>query len=51
MAPARLQRMKLQMQRYDMEVRFCARKDIPVPDTLSKKSLSDGAAYYSLRIC
>lgn len=40
-APARLQRMMLQMQRYDIEVRFRAGKDIPVPDTLSRKSLSD----------
>lgn len=40
-APARLQRMLLQMQRYDIEVRFRAGKEIPVPDTLSRKSLSD----------
>jgi len=40
-APARLQRMLLQMQRYDIDVKFRPGKEIPVPDTLSRKSVSD----------
>ena len=39
LAPARLQRMMIQMQHYDIEVPFCAGKDISVPDTLSRKSV------------
>ena len=34
-APARLQRMLLHMQPYDIEVKHLPGKDIPVPDTLS----------------
>ena len=41
LCPARLQRMTIQMQRYDIEVLFRQGKDIPVPDTLSRKSVSD----------
>ena len=40
-APARLQRMLLSTQQYDIDVKFRPGKDIPVPDTLSRKSLSD----------
>ena len=41
LCPARLQRMMIQMQRYNIELRFRAGKDIPVQDTLSRKSVSD----------
>ena len=40
-APPRLQRMMLQLQRYDLEVTFKAGKDIPVADLLSRKFLPD----------
>lgn len=40
-APASLQRMLIQMQCYDIDVRFRAGKDILVPDTLSLKSVCD----------
>ena len=33
--------MMIQMQRYNIELRFRAGKDIPVPDTLSRKSVND----------
>ncbi|CAI5671962.1 unnamed protein product [Oreochromis niloticus] len=38
-APARLQRMLLQLQRYDIEIVHRPGKDIPVADTLSRKPL------------
>ena len=41
LCPARLQRMMIQMQRFDIDVRFRPGKQIPVPDTLSRKSVSD----------
>lgn len=40
-APARLQRMLLQMQPYDIEVKYRPGKEIPVPDTLSRHPISD----------
>lgn len=40
-APARLQRMLLQMQRYDIEVKYRPGKEIPLPDTLSRRPISD----------
>jgi len=40
-APPRLQRMLLQLQRYDLEVKHYQGKNIPVADTLSRKFLSD----------
>uniref|UniRef100_A0A674NI52 Gypsy retrotransposon integrase-like protein 1 n=1 Tax=Takifugu rubripes TaxID=31033 RepID=A0A674NI52_TAKRU len=40
-APPRLQRMILQLQRYDFSIVHRPGKDIPVADTLSRKSLSD----------
>lgn len=40
-APPRLQRMLLQLQRYDLEVVHLPGKDIPVADTLSRKYLPD----------
>ena len=40
-APPRLQRMILQLQRYDFTIIHKPGKDIPVADTLSRKSLSD----------
>lgn len=40
-APARLQRMLLQLQRYDIEILHCPSKDIPVADMLSRKPLQD----------
>ena len=40
-APARLQRMLLHMQPYDIEVKHRPGKDIPVPDTLSRKPLPE----------
>ena len=40
-APARLQRMILQLQRYDLEIVHLPGKCIPVADTLSRKFLSD----------
>ena len=40
-APPRLQRMFLQLQRYDFTIVHRPGKDIPVADTLSRKSLSD----------
>jgi len=38
-APPRLQRMLLQLQPYDIDLRFLSGKDIPVADTLSRKYL------------
>lgn len=40
-APPGLQRMLLQLQRYDFTIIHRAGKEIPVADTLSRKSLSD----------
>uniref|UniRef100_A0A1A8L2U7 Gypsy retrotransposon integrase-like protein 1 n=1 Tax=Nothobranchius pienaari TaxID=704102 RepID=A0A1A8L2U7_9TELE len=40
-APARLQRMLLQLQRYDIKIVHRPGKDIPVADTLSRKPLLD----------
>ena len=40
-APARLQRMMLQLQNYDMTVKHVPGKDIPVADTLSRKFMPD----------
>ncbi len=40
-APARLQRMLLQLQRYDLDVQYIPGKCIPVADTLSRKFVSD----------
>lgn len=40
-APPRLQRMILQLQRYEFTIRHRAGKDIPVADTLSRKPISD----------
>ena len=40
-APPRLQRMLLQLQRYELEVKHFPGKEIPVADTLSRKSLPD----------
>ena len=40
-APPRLQRMMLQLQRYDFSIIHRPGKDIPVADTLSRKSLHD----------
>ena len=40
-APPRLQRILLQLQRYDLEIRFVSGVNIPVADTLSRKFLSD----------
>ncbi|XP_041867384.1 uncharacterized protein K02A2.6-like [Melanotaenia boesemani] len=40
-APARLQRMLLQLQRYDIEILHRPGKDIPVADTLSRKPLHE----------
>ncbi|KAK7912921.1 hypothetical protein WMY93_013132 [Mugilogobius chulae] len=40
-APARLQRMLLQLQRYDIQIVHRPGKDIPVADTLSRKPLHD----------
>lgn len=40
-APARLQRMLLQLHRYDIDIVHKACKDIPVADALSRKFLSD----------
>ncbi|XP_046571089.1 uncharacterized protein K02A2.6-like [Haliotis rubra] len=39
-APARLQRMLLQLQKYDLRIVHVAGKDIPVADTLSRKFLT-----------
>ncbi|XP_026054529.1 uncharacterized protein K02A2.6-like [Carassius auratus] len=39
-APPRLQRMILQLQRYDIEIVHRPGKDIPIADTLSRKSIS-----------
>lgn len=40
-APPRLQRMLLQLQKYSLEVHFVSGKDIPVSDFLSRQSLPD----------
>ncbi|KAK2715001.1 hypothetical protein QYM36_009858 [Artemia franciscana] len=40
-APARLQRMMIQIQPYDIEVHYSPGSDIPVPDALSRLHLSD----------
>lgn len=40
-APARLQGMLLQMQGYDIQVSFLPGRNIPIPDTLSRKSVSN----------
>ncbi len=40
-APARLQRMLLQLQRYNLNVRYIPGKNIPVADTLSRKFVAD----------
>nr|XP_023660029.1 uncharacterized protein K02A2.6-like [Paramormyrops kingsleyae] len=40
-APPRLQRMILQLQRYDFTIIHKPGKDVPVADTLSRKSLTD----------
>lgn len=40
-APARLQRMMLQLQKYNVTVRHVPGKEIPVADTLSRKYMSD----------
>ena len=40
-APARLQRMLLQLQAYDLTLTHIPGKDIPIADTLSRKFLSD----------
>ncbi|KAK2710413.1 hypothetical protein QYM36_011810 [Artemia franciscana] len=41
MAPARLQRMMIQIQPYDIEVHYSPGSDIPVPDALSRLHLPD----------
>ena len=40
-APPRLQRMLLQLQQYDIQVKHLSGKRIPVADTLSRKFTSD----------
>lgn len=40
-APARLQRMMLRLQRYDLELQHLFSKEIPVADTLSRRFLKD----------
>ena len=40
-APPRLQRMLLQLQRYDIDVQYASGKKIPVADTLSRRYVSD----------
>ena len=40
-APPRLQRMMLQLQRYDLDVHHLPGKDIPVADALSRKPMTD----------
>ena len=40
-APLRLQRMLLQLQKYDIEVKHLSEKSIPVADTLSRHYLTD----------
>ena len=40
-APPRLQRMLLQLQKYDVELVFAPGKQIPLADTLSRKFISD----------
>lgn len=46
-APPRLQRMMLQLQRYNFTITHRPGKDIPVADTLSRKSLPDQATSLS----
>ena len=40
-APLRLQRILLQLQRYDLDIRHVSGRNIPLADTLSRKFLSD----------
>ena len=40
-APPRLQRMMLQLQKYDLDVKHISGKDIPISDLLSRQPLSD----------
>ena len=40
-APARLQRMLLQLQKYDLDIKHYPSKQVPVADTLSRKFVSD----------
>ena len=40
-APPRIQRMLLQLQKYDLHIEFVKGKSIPLADTLSRKYLSD----------
>lgn len=40
-APLRLQRILLQLQRYDLEIRHVSGRDLPVADTLSRKFMPD----------
>lgn len=46
-APARLQHMIIQLQRYDLEIVHLPGKCIPVADTLSRKFLSDTCQDFS----
>lgn len=49
-APARLQRMLLQLHRYDKNIVHKAGMDIPVADALSRKFLSDTCLELSGRV-
>ena len=40
-APLRLQRILLQLQRYDLDIKHVSGRDIPLADTLSRKFLPD----------
>ncbi|MES9883587.1 MAG: RNase H-like domain-containing protein [Sedimenticola sp.] len=40
-SPARLQRMRLTLQQYDMDVHYVPGKEVPVADALSRQCLSD----------
>ena len=40
-APPRIQRMLLQLQKYDLQIEFVKGKSIPLADTLSRKYLPD----------
>ena len=40
-SPPRLQRMQLQLSKYDIDIQYVRGRDIPVADTLSRKFLSD----------